>query len=76
MASRLNPYLTFPGNAKDAMQFYQSVFGGTLAVNTFGEYGEQDTEIADKVMHARLETDRGFTLMSSDSQAPTSGCTL
>ena len=67
MASRLNPYVTFAGNAKEAMEFYQSVFDGTLAVNTFGEYGEQDPAIAGKVMHARLESDRGFTLMASDA---------
>lgn len=66
MASRLNPYLNFPSNTKEAMEFYQSVFGGTLTVNTFGDYGEQDPDIADKVMHARLESDRGFTLMASD----------
>jgi PhnB protein len=66
MASLLNPYLTFPGTTKDAMEFYRSVFGGTLAVNTFGEFGEQDPALAGQVMHARLETDRGFTLMASD----------
>ncbi len=66
MGSRLNPYLSFAGNTKEAMEFYQSVFGGTLAVNTFGEYGEQNPEIADKIMHAMLETDSGFTLMASD----------
>lgn len=66
MASRLNPYLNFPGNTKEAMEFYKSVFGGTLALNTFGEFGEQSPELADKVMHAMLETDHGFTLMASD----------
>ncbi len=30
MASRLNPYITFDGNAREAMEFYASVFGGTL----------------------------------------------
>ena len=66
MTSRLNPYLNFPGNTKEAMEFYESVFGGTLAVNTFGEFGEQNPDLADKVMHAMLETDNGFTLMASD----------
>ena len=66
MTSRLNPYLSFSGNTREAMEFYNSVFGGTLVVNTFGEYGEQNPEVADKVMHAMLETDRGFTLMASD----------
>jgi hypothetical protein len=45
------------------------VFGGTLTVNTFGEFGAQDTPEADKIMHAVLETDRGFTLMASDTPA-------
>ena len=42
MSSRLNPYLSFDGNARQAMEFYQRVFGGTLTVSTFGEFGEPD----------------------------------
>jgi PhnB protein len=66
VASRLNPYISFAGNAREAMEFYKDVFGGTLVVNTFGEFGTQDPEVADRVMHAMLETDEGFTLMASD----------
>ena len=69
MASRLNPYLAFGSNAREAMEFYKSVFGGTLTVSTFGEYGTSDSAEADKIMHAQLETDRGFTLMASDTPA-------
>ncbi len=69
MPSRLNPYLNFAGDARDAMDFYKGVFGGTLTVNTFGEFGAQDASEADKVMHAMLETDNGFTLMASDLPA-------
>ena len=36
MAPRLNPYLNFTGNARQAIEFYQSVLGGTLTVTTFG----------------------------------------
>ncbi len=67
MASRLNPYISFTGNARQAMEFYQSVFGGTLNLDTFGKYGEPDTDYADQIMHAQLETDNGFTLMASDT---------
>ncbi|HEY3261674.1 MAG TPA: VOC family protein [Pseudonocardiaceae bacterium] len=67
MASRLNPYVSFAGNARQAMEFYKDVFGGTLTLNTFGEYGEQDAPGADKIMHSQLETDRGFTLMGADT---------
>ena len=66
MASQLNPYLTFNGNAREAVEFYQSVFGGSLTVNTFGEFGMKEQAVRNKVMHAMLETDHGFTLMASD----------
>ena len=66
MTSRLNPYLSFNGDARDAMEFYRSVFGGELTVSTFGEFGNPDQAVADKVMHAQLETDAGYTLMASD----------
>ena len=64
MPSRLNPYISFPGTAREAMEYYESAFGGTLVVNTFGEYG--GSENPEGVMHAQLETDGGFTLMASD----------
>lgn len=66
MTSRLNPYLTFNGDARAAMEFYQQVFGGNLTMSTFGEFNK-DSEQPDKIMHANLETDRGFTLMASDT---------
>jgi PhnB protein len=66
MTSRLNPYLAFNGDAREAMEFYRSVFGGELTVNTHGEFGNPDPAVADKVMHAQLETDAGYTLMGSD----------
>ena len=65
MASRLNPYISFQDNARQAMEFYQAVFGGNLTVSTFGEFGQ--AELGDKIMHSALETDRGFTLMASDT---------
>jgi PhnB protein len=67
MASRLNPYIGFGGNAREAMEFYKGVFGGELTMNTFGEFGSQGSPDADKIMHSQLETDRGFTLMASDT---------
>jgi PhnB protein len=69
MASRLNPYLNFDSNARQAMEFYQGVFGGNLTVNTFGEYGAPDSPDADKIMHSQLETGSGFTLMGADTPA-------
>jgi PhnB protein len=67
VATRLNPYLRFNGDARQAMEFYQSVFGGELRMNTFGEFGMQDSPQADQIMHAQLETESGYTLMASDT---------
>ena len=67
VSSRLNPYISFDGNARSAMEFYESVFGGTLTLNTFGEFGGQDGPGADKIMHGMLETPSGFTLMGADT---------
>jgi PhnB protein len=66
MTSRLNPYISFDGNAREAMEFYKSVFGGELSLNTFGELGGQDAPNPDNIMHGMLETDSGFTLMGAD----------
>jgi len=66
MASRLNPYISFAGDARQAMEFYAGVFGGNLVLHTFGEYGAPG-EGSDKIMHGMLETDNGFTLMGADT---------
>ena len=67
MASRLNPYLNFNGEARQAMEFYKEVFGGTLDLNSYGDFGQPDAPNADKIMHGMLETPRGFTLMGADN---------
>lgn len=67
MPTILNPYLNFDGNARDAMEFYKSVFGGKLNMSTFGEFqATQDPSARDKIMHGQLDTDNGMTLMGSD----------
>jgi len=55
MSSRLNPYLSFKDNtARQAMEFYKSVFGGELTISTSGEGGmSQDPADKDMIMHAR-----------------------
>ncbi|TQK42735.1 PhnB protein [Streptomyces sp. SLBN-118] len=68
MPSRLNPYIAFDGTARQAMEFYKGIFGGTLTMNTFGDFGQKEAgEAADKIMHSMLETDSGFTLMAADT---------
>jgi PhnB protein len=67
MASRLNPYISFNGNAREAMEFYHGVFGGELNLNTFGDFGQPDAPGADKIMHGMLEAPNGFALMAADT---------
>ncbi len=67
MTSRLNPYLNFDGNARQALQFYTSVFGGNLTLSTFADFGAQGTPDADRIMHGALETDAGYTIMGADA---------
>ena len=68
MSVRLNPYLGFRGNAREAITFYQSVFGGDLALSTFGDFqASQDPEEVNLVVHSMLTTDGGITLMASDT---------
>ena len=67
MTSRLNPYIGFANNAREAMEFYRDVFGGELTLSTFGEMGAAAPGEENKIMHAQLETPSGFTLMGSDT---------
>ncbi|HVN54263.1 MAG TPA: VOC family protein [Anaerolineaceae bacterium] len=67
MQSQLHPYLGFRGNAREAMEFYQSVFGGKLLMNTFKEYqASSDPSEDNKIMHSQLDVDNGISFMASD----------
>ncbi|HET6528503.1 MAG TPA: VOC family protein [Balneolaceae bacterium] len=62
----LDAYLFFNGNCRDAMEFYQQVFGGELEVKTYGEVDDSSSKaMKDRVMHANL-TGGEVNLMASD----------
>jgi PhnB protein len=68
VATHLNPYLSFRDNARDAMEFYRTVFGGELTLSTFGEFQmSEDPAEADKIMHGQLESPGGLVLMGADT---------
>lgn len=70
MPSRLNPYISFKNNTREAMEFYKSVFGGKLAMSTFKEFhASEDPAEGNKIMHSVLEADNGITFMASDTPA-------
>jgi len=64
MSTSLVVYVSFDGSAREAMTFYHSVFGGTLSISTFADFGIPDAP-ADGVMHSELRAD-GFTVMGAD----------
>ncbi|GGM19477.1 VOC family protein [Promicromonospora citrea] len=84
--AKLNPYLSFRSEAKDALAFYQSVLGGELDISTFGgvpmEGMPTPDEDRDLVMHGQLDTPGGLTIMAADTPsfmayvAPTAGVTV
>ncbi len=68
MNSLLNPYISFRDNARGAMEFYKTVFGGKLTMNTFKEFhASQNPAEENKIMHAMLEADNGILFMAADT---------
>ena len=65
---RINSYLTFSGNCRDAMSFYKECLGGELTLQTIGETPLADDltdQMKDCVLHASLTKDK-FVLLGSD----------
>ena len=68
MAISLNPYLSFRGNAREAIEFYRDVFGAKTTVSTFGEFhAAQDPSEEHLIMHADIEGPEGIRFFASDS---------
>ena len=65
MQATLNPYISFNGKAREAMEFYTSIFGGELTISTFADQHVPDAP-ADGVMHAQLAVDGTPIIMGSD----------
>lgn len=63
MAQQLNPYITFPGTAEEALHFYAKVLGGEPEVMSFRDSGMD----ADGIMHGALSTPAGFHIFASDT---------
>jgi PhnB protein len=68
MPTILTPYLGFRDTAKDAMEFYHSVFGGELTMSRYADFGmNDDPSEADKIMHAQLVSPGGLIFMAADT---------
>jgi PhnB protein len=68
MDTKLNPYINFKANAREAFEYYQSVLGGELEMHTYGEFrASEDPTEQDKIMHAMLTVSDTFALMGADT---------
>ncbi|GAB3219266.1 VOC family protein [Kineococcus gypseus] len=76
MVASLSPYVSLPGTAREALEFYRSVLGGQVGISTFAEFGAGGEGVdPDGVMHGQLDTPSGFTLMVSDAMPGMSSAT-
>ena len=70
--TQINPYLTFPNNCREAMEFYRDCLGGELSITTAAESPMKDqvpAEMQNAVIHSLLKTG-GIVLMASDQIMP------
>jgi len=67
MTVKLNAYLAFRDNAREAMEFYQSVFGGEVHQDTFESFHvSDDPSENNKLMHADLKAP-SVQIMAADT---------
>src|SRR5687768_17380523 len=69
----LNPYLTFSGNCREAMNYYKEILGGELQLIVVGEspIAEQmPPKYKDQILHSSLKT-ADLELMATDMQPET-----
>lgn len=74
MTIQTTTHLNFRGDAREALEFYQSVFGGHLIVNTYAEFGmPAELPGADKIVFGLVAADNGFRVMAYDVPGTTGG---
>lgn len=68
--AKLSAYLQFNGQAREALEFYASVLGGTPRMVTFAEAGVEGLGDPQALMHGQLEIETGDVIMAADSTRP------
>ncbi|HLZ21077.1 MAG TPA: VOC family protein [Ktedonobacterales bacterium] len=62
----IGPYINFQGRAREAMEFYHHLLGGTLVLNAVNKQGiSQPAGPGDRIAHAQLDAD-GVHIFASD----------
>lgn len=67
MTVQTTPHLNFRGDARAAIDFYQSVFGGHAVITTYADVGmPAEVPGADRVVFGLVVSDTGFRIMAYD----------
>jgi PhnB protein len=67
MSITTTTHLNFTGQARAALEFYQSVFGGSITIASYGDFGmPADAPGAQNVVFGQVESDSGFRVMAYD----------
>lgn len=70
MAIKTTTHLNFRGQARQALQFYQSVFGGEIMVLSYADaHAVQNPKEADQIMWGQVASQNGFHIMAYDVPA-------
>lgn len=74
MTIQTTPHLNFNGDARSALEFYQSVFGGHTTINSYADVGmPAELPGADKVVFGLVMAENGFRVMGYDVPGRTDG---
>ncbi len=74
MSIQTTTHLNFRGDARAALEFYQSVFGGHTVINTYADFGmPAEVPGSDKVVFGLVAADNGFRVMGYDIPGQTGG---
>ena len=69
MTVQATTHLNFRGQAREALGFYHSVFGGAQTIVTYRDLGApHDTSQAEQVIWGEVVSDAGFRVMAYDVQ--------
>lgn len=67
MTISVTPHLNFRGDARRALEFYRTVFGGELTIASYADMGHTDPVTADHVAYGQVLADDGFRIMAYDA---------
>lgn len=74
MSIQTTTHLNFRGDARAALEFYGSVFGGHVVINTYADFGmPAGVPGADKVVFGLVVAENGFRVMGYDIPGQTEG---